>query len=626
MESSQGIGSQSSLGGGSRFLKKAPKPAKSSQSPVSRIQTRQRPEPSGVSQAAARSRLSEIEKRVNSRRQAIGDTRQAAKSAPDLTWDWRALVTAVDAVRPAEASEQLLAHSSSEQSQKIRFLKNQAAGSAAAVDPIIPDGSGRIRTRTTDPVGLKLKPAAVTRGVSLDSDEEDMKKLLGDSMDSTDNSSSGPKKTSSVKRLNKEQNRPSPRVQSPAPPQAGPSSSPPSTPPPPHRSSPFRFTDQAQVHFSPSVLSAPPSPPSVSPSHSERVGLPHGAGAPREVLLSLSEQGEVFSLEELVPVRPEDQHSPTGSVSSEDFKTNLMTIDELLPVPAGFTMETLGNKLSQRQSKHVHLVSGTQHVHQQQEQEQDYQSDFESDSSIRPVSEQVQEEADENEVPSEAPASVGSHQRTGDDYSPTFSERSCSSTSQTSDHSQRSTSASPDSQSSHPPRRSRTLTRKALKEAATQTQPAALAGSQSFGVDLALSRLYMNTPVVTHTISAERLEAISSFSPVVFALNEMLKQQLNMTRHFINHRDHLHSCLLRGLDPPNYRYTRLEDTIQPTKPNSKVSKNDDDFCDSLFENEKLQSKTTHRGPLNRLSTTDKVYSVLAEEAMKDGLGHYLHQH
>lgn len=115
--------------------------------------------------------------------------------------------------------------------------------------------------------------------------------------------------------LIQEQNSPTPRVQSPAPPQVAPSSSPPTTPPPPHGSSPFRFTGQAQVHFSPSVLSPSPSPPHVSPT--ERLGSPRRAGGPQEVLLSLSEQGEVFSLEGLIPVRPEDQHSPTGSVSSE---------------------------------------------------------------------------------------------------------------------------------------------------------------------------------------------------------------------------------------------------------------------------------------------------------------------
>lgn len=158
---------------------------------------------SSGSQAAALNRLSEIEKRVNSRRQAIKETRQATKSAPDLTSDLRASVTVVDTARLAEASEQLSAHSSSDRSQENRFLKKKAVGSAAAVDPIFSDGSGQSRTRATDPVGLKPKPARVTRAVSLDSDEEDMRKLLGDTMDSTDYSSSGPKITSSVKRPNK---------------------------------------------------------------------------------------------------------------------------------------------------------------------------------------------------------------------------------------------------------------------------------------------------------------------------------------------------------------------------------------------------------------------------------------
>lgn len=54
--------------------------------------------------------------------------------------------------------------------------------------------------------------------------------------------------------------------------------------------------------------------------------------------------------------------------------------------------------------------------------------------------------------------------------------------------------------------------------------------------------------------------AISTFNPAVFVLNELLKQQLAMTRRFIESNRHLHSSLVQSLEPPNYRYTTLEDT------------------------------------------------------------------
>lgn len=82
---------------------------------------------------------------------------------------------------------------------------------------------------------------------------------------------------------------------------------------PSHRSSPFRFTGQAQAHFSPSVLSPSPSPPHV----------PHRAGSPQRSLSSMSGHSEVLSLEELFPIGPgsEDPHSEMSAVSSEGEKS-----------------------------------------------------------------------------------------------------------------------------------------------------------------------------------------------------------------------------------------------------------------------------------------------------------------
>lgn len=43
-------------------------------------------------------------------------------------------------------------------------------------------------------------------------------------------------------------------------------------------------------------------------------------------------------------------------------------------------------------------------------------------------------------------------------------------------------------------------------------------------------------------------------------LTELLKQQLAATKRFIESNRQLHDSLLRSLEPPNYRYTTLEDT------------------------------------------------------------------
>lgn len=102
------------------------------------------------------------------------------------------------ATTSTEASEQLSAHSSSDQSQKKkRFLKKKATECTNPAAPalISSDGGGLSRTRSTYPVVLKTKSVKVKSAVSLESDEEDMKILLGDTVDSTDGRTSGPKRT-----------------------------------------------------------------------------------------------------------------------------------------------------------------------------------------------------------------------------------------------------------------------------------------------------------------------------------------------------------------------------------------------------------------------------------------------
>lgn len=85
------------------------------------------------------------------------------------------------------------AQSSSDQSLRgKRFLKsstavalnnsNTAAAAAAATSPQGPDVGVRSRSRAADAT------LRVVGGISLESDEEDMKKLLGDSLDSEDKS------------------------------------------------------------------------------------------------------------------------------------------------------------------------------------------------------------------------------------------------------------------------------------------------------------------------------------------------------------------------------------------------------------------------------------------------------
>ncbi|XP_031728805.1 uncharacterized protein C19orf44 homolog isoform X2 [Anarrhichthys ocellatus] len=577
-------------GGGSRFLKKAPLPATiSSQSPVSKSHMQQVPEHRNVSssqrgsQTAALSRLAQIESRIRSRKpvavQVQEQVRQGPKPAENLNSDVE--VSPEPAARSLEAPVQLSAQSSSNQ---IRFLKNKTAvagnniTTAAARSPKGADIG--VRSRAADAVvplaGLETMSVRGVSGVSLESDEEDMRKLLGDSLDSVDNSFLIPGRHSSIRTADKMAHSSPPPAA--VPPSSSSNRAPPRSPasPPRHRS-PFRFTGQAQAHFSPSVLSPSPSPPCDSP---------HGAGSlPQRSLSSMSGRGEVLSLEELFS---EDPLSEMSAVTSEDFKINVMTLDDL-----GFPERTSGEEREVKHSLHPpespnrhqerpQLNKKEKKDEQQEEDALDYQSDFESESRTEPdhsvshVSEHLQADGDEEEAVVSEVREEGSHSdvsrgRTGDDYSSTPSDTSRS---WTSDHSQR-LSKSSDSRScrSSSSRGSRTLprqsrrrasARKVLKETAVQTQPDLLAYTWPAGVAAlgpAVAMTYMDpTPAVAYTLSAEMVEALSISNPAAFALNEMLKQQLAMTRRFIESRRRLHSSLVQSLGPPSYRYTTLEDT------------------------------------------------------------------
>ncbi|KAM4574267.1 uncharacterized protein C19orf44 homolog [Fundulus diaphanus] len=591
-ESTKDLRPQSSLGEGSRFLKKAPKPANSSHSPVSRNQAQPVVEPRYVSssqrgsQAPALRRLAEIESRVRRRKQELEKAKQATAAALSPTSELE--ISPAAAIQNMEASVELSAQSDSDQSWKEnRFLKKTRAGAAERTNTAPPDATNcadagvRSTSRAADRVihfgGLERAPRRIMSGVSLESDEEDIKKLLGDSIESI--SILRPGRVSAVKRPHRTLSSHNKRVESPASPAAAHPSSPSNSAPArspvssSHRSSPFRFTGQAKARFSPSVLSPSPSPPPVPPSHPERLQRSHS---------SLSSHAEVLSLEELFPVEPasEDPHSHMSSVSSEDFKINVMTLDELIPAFPGTASEMPGK---QNQNKLAGPVPGSHSRHQQSPREEeeevvpDYQSDFDSDSSTRQVSEHLGGDDDDgaegrSEVKQEVSGSERSHKNT-DDYSSIFSEPTYSSVSRTSDRSQRSelfsrsrTSLTHSDRSSPQPPRRRASARRNLKDAAVQTQPGPLADPWSAGMpplDPTVGRIYMTpTPALPHTVGAERLEAISTFDPAVFALNEVLKQQLAMTKQFMDRSEYLHSCLLRSLEPPNYRYTTLEETLQ----------------------------------------------------------------
>ncbi|KAK2906630.1 hypothetical protein Q8A67_005615 [Cirrhinus molitorella] len=488
-----------SMGGGSRFLKKTSKDATATtpssaprRTPAGTDELKFIPQRS--SQSAALSKLELIENRIRN---------QKSKSIH---------------TNLSEAQEtRLSVQSSSDLSMTgSRFLKKRVV--SAPQEEKVPERTSGLNEHKE-------------RRVSLDSDEQDMRRLLGDSFSLSESSLQHvvrQKSPQPVKKLYK-------------------SSSEKSTIPSP----------ALQRHKVLSHQSLSP-PPSRTESHMVRFT--------ERSVSSETDHSEIRSLDDLFPVAAGPDSDDTlseRSAASDDFKLNVMTLDDLAPVPFEAAEISQEKKETQARTKDRNKkspinISKVASPPRSEDASAAYESDFESEipsetPSASEISERLTGKDKDASLISESPYSSYKSHDGVDDYDRTLSQSS----SCHSDSSSRSSSSN--ATVTHGPSPDRHV-----KEVAVQTQADGLTYTWSSGmaaVGPSLGMTYVDpTPIASHTVSAEAIESLTAYNPAVFALNDMLRQQLALTRAFVDSTRRHYTSVIEAMEPADYKYTTLEDT------------------------------------------------------------------
>ncbi|XP_076880189.1 uncharacterized protein C19orf44 homolog isoform X2 [Brachyhypopomus gauderio] len=321
----------------------------------------------------------------------------------------------------------------------------------------------------------------------------------------------------------------------------------------------FPASEAFKDHLESLSLSLPSSPKTTFPSRPafQRAGLT------RLSLSSSSGHSEIRSLDELFPASDNDDNDDTlteKSVISDDFQLNVMTLDDLAPVSLG-SAEIPKEKVEASPSVSGHpSVSSAEDICEETPVE--YQSDFESEiheaeTSANEISERLSGRDGHSSLASE-PQPV-SHESRDDQHTPSEELTSGRYSGGDGSHSGFHTS---DAIITHGELQSPTA-RRSMKDATVQTQtdPTHTWPYERPVLGPSLGMSYTDpTPVASHTVSAEAVEVLSTYSPAVFALNDLLRQQLALTRSFIESSRHQHQAVVESLGPADYRYTTLEET------------------------------------------------------------------
>ncbi|KAG9486455.1 hypothetical protein GDO78_006695 [Eleutherodactylus coqui] len=82
----------------------------------------------------------------------------------------------------------------------------------------------------------------------------------------------------------------------------------------------------------------------------------------------------------------------------------------------------------------------------------------------------------------------------------------------------------------------------------------------SIGVQHAAAPFSNPVSIVSHVVSPDLIEALTTYNPMALALNDLLKQQLFLIRSFVDMTQQIYLSTVKSIENESYCYTTLENT------------------------------------------------------------------
>ncbi|KAM6331965.1 uncharacterized protein C19orf44 homolog isoform 2-T2 [Alca torda] len=433
------------------------------------------------------------------------------------------------------------------------------------------------------------KNVMVKQHLGLDSDEEEMRQLMESSLELSSGNENGRVVASDSKWGGKKSKTP---VSS-------------GVPPPSHKEisltevskkSPFHSKDSEKSVFG-RVNSPTPSAASRNPSvrHNARsqsssvqdntvkVTLPRTGNSKQSQISLDSDRSEIKSLDELFS-KADDAEDSTSS-SSNDFRLNILSLDDLAPniTSDAAELKQKGTDMQITQESNRNPKEDTFLVEKDQ-------TSVKMTSAVTGVNdasegdvEKTETEAEISEHLSGVSADFPKHEQDyldhdgrtiNSEYSEDF-ERSLSTTDRESvlkmseEYSESSTYSGKHPSSASSPlltrERHNQAQRVTVRETAVQTVDPPFAycwakTNPSAVLDVPVGNSYIDpVPIASHVISTDAVEALTAYSPSALVLNAMLKQHLMLTQQFVENIHHLHFSLVESLEQEKFHYHTLEE-------------------------------------------------------------------